>query len=55
MSGLSICTLRRSLQERIAALKNLYSAVKKSEPYLRGSEYAHALQDLNKPLDRQEG
>ena len=48
-------TLRRSLQERNAALRNLYSAVKKFEPYLqhsdlRGSEYAHALQDLKKAL-----
>ena len=48
-------TLRRSLQERNAALRNLYSAAKRFEPYLqhsdlRGSEYAHALQDLKKAL-----
>ena len=47
--------LRRALQERNAALKNLYDAAKKFEPYLqhsdlRGSEYAHALQDLKKAL-----
>jgi hypothetical protein len=40
--------LRRSIQVRNAALKSLYNAVKKFEPYLqhsdlRGSEYAHAL------------
>jgi hypothetical protein len=49
-------TLRRTLQERNAALKGLYTPVKKFEPYLqhsdllRGSEYAHALQDLKKAL-----
>jgi hypothetical protein len=48
-------TLRRTHQERNAALKNLCGAVKKFEPYLqhsdlRCSEYAHALQDLKKAL-----
>jgi len=48
-------TLRRSLQGRNAALKNLYSALKNFEPYLqhsdlRRSDYAHALQDLKKAL-----
>ena len=47
--------LRRTLQERNAALRNVHTAVKKFEPYLqhsdlRGSEYAHALQDLKKAL-----
>ena len=52
-------TLRRALQERNAALGNLCRAVKKFEPYLqyadlRGSEYAHALQDLKKALGHAE-
>jgi hypothetical protein len=32
--------LRRTLQERNAALKNLYSAVKKFQPYLQHSDPA---------------
>jgi hypothetical protein len=52
-------TLRRALQKRNAALGNLRRAVKKFEPYLqhtdlRGSEYAHALQDLKKALGQAE-
>ena len=48
-------TLRRTIQDRNAALKNLCAAVRKFEPYLqhsdlRGSEYAHALQDLKRAL-----
>jgi hypothetical protein len=47
------CDVR--FQERNAALRNLHAAVKKFELYLqhsdlRGSEYAHALQDLKKAL-----
>ena len=52
-------TLRRTLQERNATLCNLCRAVKKFQPYLqhsdlRGSEYAHALQDLKKALGQAE-
>ena len=52
-------TLRRTLQERNAALGYLSRAVKKFEPHLqdtdlRGSEYAHALQDLKKALGQAE-
>jgi hypothetical protein len=53
--------VRKTLQERQIALTDLVDAIREYRNpadqalKLRGSEYAHAVQELNKAIDRGEG
>jgi hypothetical protein len=53
--------VRKVLQNRKNALTHLIHAIREYRKYadqpltLRGSEYAHAVQELNKAIDRAEG
>ena len=53
--------VRKALKDRQNALTNLIHAVREYRKFadqpltLQGSEYAHAVQELNKAIDRAEG
>lgn len=53
--------VRKTLQERQLALEGLVNAIREFRKFtdqpltLRGGDYAHAVQELNKVIDRAEG
>jgi hypothetical protein len=55
------CGIRKALQDRQKAIGDLINAIREyrkltDQPLpLRGSDYAHAVQELNKAIDRGEG
>ena len=53
--------VRKTVTERQAALNDLVKAIREFRKFtdqpltLRGSEYAHAVQELNRAIDRADG